>query len=79
MAKKTTPIITHTEILVRAINSIQEEIERWQSGQSNLGPAADEEMIEVVREMVRTSTAPLTKKLEALKEMYRIETGADYV
>ena len=79
MAKKNTPIITHTEILVRAIRSIEDEIERWQCGPSNLGPAADEGFADTVREMVEASTAPLIKKLEALKEMYRIETGTDYV
>lgn len=56
MAKKNNaPLITHTEIIHRAIRNIEDEIER----------------MEVLREMY-------TPKLEALKEMYRFETGIEY-
>ena len=79
MAKKNTPIITHAEILVRAIRSFQEEIEELQRKPSYLGPGADEEFTAMTMEMVGSLTAPLLQKLDALKDMYRIETGTEYV
>lgn len=79
MAKKTTPIITHAEILVRAIRSFQDEIEELQKKPSYLGPGADEEFKAMTMDMVKSLAAPLLQKLEALKELYRIETGTEYV
>ena len=71
MAKKSTPIITHTEIINRAINSVKAEIADWHNKCESLPqPIRDE--------MIAQSTTLLQEKLEALKEMYRIETGTDY-
>lgn len=71
MAKKTTPIITHTEILNRAIYSVKAEIADWHNKcQSLPQPLMDE--------MIAQATTSLQEKLDALKEMYRIETGTNY-
>lgn len=69
MAKKPTPIITHTEILCRAIRSIEEEIRNQQNYMGGIPECA---------EMLHAFVDERTPKLEALKEMYRIETGTDY-
>ena len=71
MAKKSTPIITHTEILNRAICSIKAEIADWHNKCESLPQPLKDEMI-------AQATAPLQEKLDALKELYRIETGTDY-
>lgn len=71
MAKKTTPVITHTEILSRAIKCIEADIADWHRKCEGLPQAQREAMIDV-------STKELRSKLEALKEMYRIETGVEY-
>ena len=71
MAKKNTPIITHTEILNRAIRDIEGEISGWAIRCEALPPRQREEMFS-------KSTETLMTKLEALKEMYRIETGTEY-
>lgn len=71
MAKKSTPIITHTEILNRAIGSITAEIADWYTKCESLPqPIRDE--------TIQKATEPLQEKLDALKELYRIETGTDY-
>ena len=67
--KKTTPIITHVEILCIAIRSIEDEI-RNQEETLGDNPA--------FKDMLAAYVAERTPKLEALKEMYRIETGTDY-
>ena len=66
MANKTTPIITHTEILSRAIRSLEDEIAEW----NNKSDSIPQELIAQVTEEPRA-------KLEALKTLYRIETGRD--
>ena len=66
MAKKTEPIITHTEILSRAIRSIEEEIEEWNNKSDN-----------IPQELIAKATEEPRAKLEALKTLYRIETGTD--
>ena len=66
MAKKTTPIITHTEILIRAIRSIEDEIEEWHTKSGN-----------IPQELITKATEEPRAKLEALKALYRIETGTD--
>lgn len=70
MAKKTTPIITHTEILSRAIISLESDIEAWQAQCEGLPE-------EIRAEMFNKSTEELRAKLETLKTLYRIETGSD--
>lgn len=70
MAKKTNQIITYTEILARAIRSIEDEVAEWHSKGANLPKEHRDTMIAV-------GTKELTAKLEALKMLYRIETGID--
>ena len=67
--KKTTPVITHVEILSRAIRSIEEEI-RAQEDAMGDNPQFED--------MLEDFVAEREPKLAALKEMYRIETGNDY-
>ena len=71
MAKKSTPIITHTEIINRAIHSIKREIAEWHS-MCEVLPQPERD------EVFAKSTMDLYEKLGALKEMYRIETGEEY-
>lgn len=68
MAKKPTPIITHTEILCRAIRNIEDEIRNQQNHMGGI-PECESILHAFVEEH--------TTKLEALKEMYRIETGTN--
>ncbi len=72
MAKKTNPIITHTEILNRAIHDIEGEIESWQLRCEGLPEDLREKMFD-------SSTKELRAKLDAMKTLYSIETGTDYV
>lgn len=71
MNLKTKPIITHTEILSRAIRSLEEEIAEWHSKGEGLPK-------ELRDEMFTAATKELREKLEALKTLYRIETGSDH-
>ena len=66
---KVKPIITHTEILCLAIRSLESELEKTQY-------YADVPGCEDFREK---TISELTHKLEALKAMYRIETGTEYI
>lgn len=70
MAKKTTAIITHTEILSRAIRSIEADIADWRTKCEDLPQAQKDAMF-------ATATKELREKLETLKTLYRIETGAE--
>ena len=67
MAKKATPIITHTEILSRAIKSIEAEIDEWRGRCNDLADTYFE-----------VATKELREKLDVLKTLYRIETGSDF-
>ena len=69
MAKKTI-IITHTEILSRAIRSIEADIADWRTKCESLPQDQKDAMF-------ATATADLREKLDALKTLYRIETGAE--
>lgn len=69
MAKKTTPIITHTEILCHAIRNIENEIRNQESYMGGIPECGA---------MLKAYVSERKPKLEALKEMYRIETGTDY-
>jgi hypothetical protein len=71
MKKKSAPVITYTEILNRAINSIQAEVEDWRSKCESFPKDQAEALF-------TQATAELVSKLEALKQLYAIETGADY-
>jgi hypothetical protein len=68
--KKNTPIITHTEILCLAIRCLQKEINDM---------TAYLEGIESKEEYLTFFLAERTPKLDAMKELYRIETGSEYV
>lgn len=72
MAKKANPIITHTEILNRAIKSIEAEIDEW-SGRCKGLPK------EQAENYFNATTKDLREKLETLKTLYRIETGTDFI
>ena len=67
---KRTPIITYTEILARAISSFEAEIEEWRCKCANFPQEQRDAMI-------AAATKEPTEKLEALKVLYRIETGSD--
>lgn len=69
MARRQTPIITHTEILSRAIRSIEQEIDTWRERCERIPDG---------EQMLKDATADLAAKLDAIKELYRIETGSDY-
>lgn len=71
MAKKTTPIITHTEIYARAIKSVEAEIDEWRRRCAGFPQGEREKIFSAATEM-------LMCKLTSLKEMYRIETGTEY-
>ena len=70
MKKNTSPIITHTEILARAIRTIEDDIAEWRC-KCEAFPQ------EQRATMLAASTKELTEKLEALKTLYRFETGTD--
>lgn len=69
MTKKNAPVITHTEVICFAIRHLEHEVEvQEQFCRDN--PAA--------QPMLEHTMKELGPKLEALKEMYRIETGMNY-
>ena len=76
MAKKNTPIITHTEILCLAIRSLMDEIKDYERRGAEIIEKTRSK--EIADNIVAQLVAPITPKLEALKEMYRIETGTDF-
>ena len=71
MARKVTPIITHTEIIARAANSIERELKELRE-RCNMLPKEQADAYFVM------SAKELVEKLDALKTMYRIETGTDF-
>lgn len=73
---KNEPILTHTEILCFAIRHLNHEIEDIKRKGENLAERTGNK--EMADDIVTHLTAPLTPKLEALLQMYRIETGTDY-
>ena len=72
MAIKTTPVITHTEIISRAIRSIEEEIGECRR-------RCDELPQNMRAQFFDCSTKELVLKQTALKSLYLIETGTEYV
>ena len=69
--KQPEPIITHVEIYSRAIRNILDEIKVWEDRCKDLPQEQRDSM-------VSRSTAHLLPKLNALKEMYRMESGSEY-
>lgn len=76
MVKKNDPILTHTEILCFAIRHLNHEIEDIKRKGENLAKRTGNK--EMADGITATLIEPLAPKLEALLEMYRIETGTDY-
>lgn len=72
MAKKTTPIITQAEIIVRAIKSFEAEIEELRVLCKGLPTEQADTYFDAATKEPR-------EKLDALKILYRIETGTDFV
>lgn len=72
MKTKANPIITQTEIISRAIRSIEEEISECRHRCDGL----PQEMRE---QMFNTATKELVMKQTALRTMYLFETGTEYV
>lgn len=72
MAKRTTPVITHTEILSRAIRSIEADID-------DLHKKCEDIPQPQRNALLAASTEELRGKLAALKALYGIETGTEYV
>lgn len=70
MAKKTTPIITHTQTLHYAIRHLEDGIEEMKKRCE--GKPGGEEFLKM-------HLAQFGPQLDALKEMYRIETGVEYI
>lgn len=68
MKIKTNPIITYTEILARALRTIEADIEEW----NRKCEAFPQEQRDT---MFAAATKELTEKQETLKTLYRIETG----
>ena len=65
--------ITHTQILCYAIRCIEDEIDEMKK---RCAGRMEEPM---VKQICDDYIAQRTPKLDALKEMYRIETGVEYV
>lgn len=77
MAKKNTPIITHTEIICLAIEAVQARIRAYDDiVEKASGKGADVQ--KTAAEIRDTYVADATPKLAVLKSMYKIETGTDY-
>ena len=71
MARKNpTPIITHTEILCYAIRCLKKEVDDMIDYCEGIPTKA---------EYLELFLAERTPKLEALKELYRMETGTEYM
>ncbi len=68
--KKTGPVITHTQTLCYAIRHLENEIESMRS-RCEGKPGAEE--------LLKMHIAQFGPQLEALKQMYQIETGVEYV
>lgn len=69
MAKKNTPVITHTEILCYAIIHLERELQYKREYYGNI-PECEP--------MLNTAVAEIKPKLDALYELYRVETGTEY-
>lgn len=69
---KTTPVITYKEIICKAIAHFEFEIKEME--QKCAGKTQDP----IVKQILDSFIAERKPKLEALKEMYRLETGTEY-
>lgn len=74
MAKKPTPVITHTEILSYAIRMANVD---WREDECRYEAALEKDAD--LATMIQTElVAPKRAKLEALLTLYKMETGCDY-
>ena len=75
MATKEKPVITHTEIICLAIQSLSRKIHESDERVDLCDNITSREIAAEIRDMEQAILKP---KLEALKEMYRIETGTNF-
>lgn len=75
MAKKNTPILTHTEILCLAIQAAARKIHEYDEMVDECDDMAAREIATEARDQHAAIWAP---KLAALKELYKIETGTNF-
>lgn len=69
MAKKRPePVLTHTELLCLAYRALEADIARWRETCADLPDAS---------ERVANICARQIKQLEAIRQMYLIETGTE--
>lgn len=76
MAKKNTPTITHTEILCLAIQSAARKLHEYDEMVDKCDNSAAREIAATARDHNAAIWGP---KLAALKDLYKIETGTDFV
>lgn len=75
MATKNTPVITHVEIICLAIQALSRKIHE---SDERVDLCDNITSREIAAEMRAREQAILKPKMEALKEMYRIETGTNF-
>ena len=67
--KKPSPAITYTAILNYAINYLTMDIRNWENALAEL-PDCDERLAEICARQIA--------EIEALKQMYKFETGEEF-
>lgn len=70
--KKPTPAITYTEILVLAYRSLEREVQGWREALAQAKHATEED-----ENNVNAICAVQLRKMDAIRTLYRIETGTD--
>ena len=73
MAKKAEPIITYKEILCLAIGKLEDNINYYREKAVRI-PENDP-----IQKTISCMIEPMEKKQDALKQLYQIETGAEYI
>lgn len=73
--EKTIPTITHVEIICLAIQALSRKIHESDERVDLCDNITNREIAAKMRDMEQAILKP---KMEALKEMYRIETGTNY-
>lgn len=71
MKKKSSPVLTHVEIICFAIRAIDMDIGNWVKKFEGLPE-------DYVAEHLEIATADLKAKREALRSLYLMETGYEY-
>lgn len=75
MVKKNKPIITHTEILVLAIQAAARKMHEFDETVDKCDNMGAREIAASMRDESRAIWGP---KLAALKQLYKIETGVEF-